>query len=207
MKSLTMLIGSATAFASILLIGGCSGADADGAQPSDGHQPHPETSWADIKQAVAMMSSTEGNTAKGVVTFTQLDGGVRIVADIEGLRPYSQHAFHIHMFGDARDSTGKSAGGHYNPEGHQHGAPDSIERHAGDLGNLQSDGKGRARYERIDSNFSIAGEKNPVLGRGVIIHAGEDKFTQPAGGAGARIAIGTIGIANPEIEPTAFGRP
>ncbi|MAE64699.1 MAG: superoxide dismutase [Phycisphaeraceae bacterium] len=160
-----------------------------------GHARHHRTQWASVERAVAVMTPTAGNTASGVVTFTQVEGGVRIVADINGLNPNQRHAFHVHEFGDARDAKGKSAGGHYNPEGHDHGRPEAAVRHAGDLGNLVADGTGRAHYDRVDDRITIAGMLNPIVGRGVIIHAGEDQFTQPTGAAGARIAIGVIGIA------------
>jgi len=90
-----------------------------------------------------------------------------------------------------------SAGGHYNPEGHQHGLPDSENRHAGDLGNVQADSEGKAHYEITVSNISIQGPRNPILGRAVIVHAKPDDGGQPVGNAGARIACGVIGVANP----------
>jgi Cu/Zn superoxide dismutase len=31
-----------------------------------------------------------------------------------------------------------------------------------------------------------------------MVHAGEDTFVQPTGGAGARLGFGVIGVANPE---------
>jgi Cu-Zn family superoxide dismutase len=45
--------------------------------------------------------------------------------------------------------------------------------------------------------MTIAGLTNPIIGRAVVVHADPDTGIQPAGGAGARIGVGTIGIANP----------
>jgi Cu/Zn superoxide dismutase len=36
-----------------------------------------------------------------------------------------------------------------------------------------------------------------VLGRGLVVHAGPDDGGQPVGNAGARIAVGVIGVAQP----------
>lgn len=148
-------------------------------------------------QAVAVVQPTEGNQAHGVVEFTQTDAGVHIVADISGLTPNASHAFHVHDYGDLRDPAAKSAGGHYNPAHEQHGRPEDQHRHAGDLGNLHADGEGNAHYDRVDPRFTILGPTHPVIGRAVIIHAGADQFTQPTGGAGARIGAGVIGLAKP----------
>lgn len=153
--------------------------------------------WHAVNELVAAVVSTEGSACRGVVRFTQVQGGVKVVAEIQGLNPSAQHAFHIHEFGDATASNGTSAGGHYNPQGHDHGRPEDTVRHAGDLGNLQADANGKARYERLDTGFTLAGLHNPIIGRSVIIHAGQDKFTQPVGDAGARIGIGIIGVAKP----------
>jgi Cu-Zn family superoxide dismutase len=90
-----------------------------------------------------------------------------------------------------------SAGGHYNPEGHQHGLPEAENRHAGDLGNIQADDQGKAHYEISVTNISVSGAKNPIIGRSVIVHAKVDDGSQPTGNAGGRIACGVIGIANP----------
>jgi Cu-Zn family superoxide dismutase len=120
---------------------------------------------------------------------------VKVVADLEGLNPGQKHAFHIHQNGDCTSSDGMSAGGHYNPEGHQHGLPEAEKRHAGDLGNVQADNDGKAHYEIRVANISISGPMNPILGRGVIVHAKVDDGSQPVGNAGARIACGVIGAA------------
>jgi superoxide dismutase, Cu-Zn family len=148
-------------------------------------------------QAVAILHSTAGQHCQGVVRFTQQGDSVKVVADLEGLNPGQKHAFHIHQYGDCSAPDGMSAGGHYNPEGHQHGLPDSENRHAGDLGNVLADDQGKAHYIITVDNISISGQKNPIIGRAVIVHAKADDGGQPVGNAGSRIACGVIGIANP----------
>jgi Cu-Zn family superoxide dismutase len=148
-------------------------------------------------QAVAVLHPTAGQQCHGVVRFTQDGDSVKVVAELEGLNPNQKHAFHIHQFGDCSSPDGMSAGGHYNPEGHQHGLPSTESRHAGDLGNVEADGQGKAHYEITVNNISVSGQKNPIIGRGVIVHAKVDDGGQPVGNAGARIACGVIGFANP----------
>lgn len=152
--------------------------------------------WSAVKQAVAVLHPTAGNKCRGTVRFTQEGDAVKVVADIEGLAPGQKHAFHVHQYGDSTSADGMSAGGHYNPDGHQHGLPDASQRHAGDLGNLQADNDGKAHYEITVRNITVAGTKNPVIGRGVIVHAKVDDGGQPVGNAGARIASGVIGVAS-----------
>ncbi|MBI1369022.1 MAG: superoxide dismutase family protein [Planctomycetes bacterium] len=153
--------------------------------------------WHSVTRAVAVMHPTQGSETHGIVTFEQTDAGIKVIADIHGLAPNSTHGFHIHTYGDCSKPDGTSAGGHYNPEGHQHALPDGGPRHAGDLGNLKSDANGDAHYEFLATNITLVGDLNPILGRGVIIHAKPDDGGQPTGNAGARIACGVIGIANP----------
>jgi Cu-Zn family superoxide dismutase len=146
-------------------------------------------------EAVCVVVSTEGSQCKGVVRFQATeDGQVKIGAALGGLKPNQKHAIHIHQFGDITDLSGASAGGHYNPEGKPHGLPPSKERHAGDLGNLQADGSGNAKYELVVDNISI-GADHSILGRAIVIHALPDDGGQPTGNAGARIGFGVIGIA------------
>jgi len=151
---------------------------------------------AQIKQAVAVLHPTQGNKANGTVRFTQEGNSVKVVAHVEGLNPGQKHAIHVHEFGDCSSGDGMSTGGHYNPEKHEHGLPDKTQRHAGDLGNLEADASGKAHLELTVNNMSIAGNKNPVLGRAVIVHAKVDDGGQPVGNAGGRIACGVIGVAN-----------
>src|SRR5206468_12002201 len=92
---------------------------------------HGET-WAAVKQAVAVMHPTAGNKCHGVVRFTQEGDYVKVVAEIEGLNPGQKHGSRDHQVGDGTASGGMSAGGQYNPEGHQHGLPEAEKPHAGD---------------------------------------------------------------------------
>jgi len=148
----------------------------------------------EIQKAVCVLHPTKGNETGGIITFIQTEDGVKIVADVEGLTP-GKHGFHIHQYGDCSAPDGTSTGGHFNPTNEKHGSPDAEERHVGDLGNLVADDNGRAHYERLDKVISLNGP-NSIIGRGIIVHAGEDDFvTQPTGNAGARVADGVIGIA------------
>ena len=148
----------------------------------------------DLLSAVCVLHPTKGNEVSGIVTFTKTEGGIKIVANFEGLTP-GKHGFHIHEYGDCSRLDGKSAGGHFNPDDKKHGAPNSEERHVGDLGNLLANEKGKAYFEMIDSYISFIGPHS-IIGRAIIVHAGEDDLTsQPTGNAGARLACGVIGLA------------
>ncbi len=177
------------------------GHDADGHHAHDEHAGHDHDTHADhallVPRAIAVLSPTEGNAVTGKVMFEQLDANrVRITAEVSGLTPNAKHGFHIHEYGDISAPDGTATGGHYNPESHDHALPHTAdERHAGDLGNLQTDPNGHASFGLIVEGISIAGTKNPVIGRGVIVHANPDDGGQPVGNAGPRIAQGVIGVA------------
>ncbi len=151
---------------------------------------------ADIKEAVAVLHGTQGNEKiMGVVRFSDTGAGVKVTGEIMGLEPNSKHGFHVHEFGDCSDmAKATSAGGHFNPDGHMHGAP-SPQAHAGDMGNVDADASGTAKINVMLPDATISG-KNAILGRGVILHAKiDDLKTQPAGNSGDRIACAVIGIA------------
>ena len=148
-----------------------------------------------INKAVVKLYPTEGNTANGVVWFSKVVGGVKVEGHIEGL-PAGTHGFHIHQFGDCSASNGKSAGGHFNPDGNEHGSPTADVRHTGDLGNITADSTGIANFSFVDEIISFSGKRS-ILSRGVIIHeVADDLSSQPTGAAGSRLACGVVGIAN-----------
>jgi Cu-Zn family superoxide dismutase len=148
-----------------------------------------------VTKAVAVIQPLQQSGVQGVVTFIQEGNGVRVIADITGLAP-GKHGFHIHEFGDGTASDGMSLGGHFNPGSTMHGGPEDRERHVGDLGNIEADKSGRAKYNRLDTRISLQGRYS-IIGRSVVIKEKVDDFkTQPGGGAGQRIAFGVIGISS-----------
>ncbi len=151
---------------------------------------------------VARVLPTQGNSVRGMILLQQDEDQLRIRGRVINLTP-GKHGFHIHEFGDPRGPDGTATGGHYDPEGHEHGALDE-ESHAGDFGNITADENGVAPIDITTSKTKL----HFVLGRAFIIHAEEDDLsTQPTGDAGGRVAVGVIGIGNPEYEvPRRNGR-
>ncbi len=144
--------------------------------------------------ARAELKPTRGSQVTGSVRFTAAEGGVHVNAEVTGLTP-GKHGFHVHERGDCSDPEGKSAGGHFNPEGHSHGSPASEAHHAGDFGNLIADETGVAKLDAHFHGLSLSGA-NSIIGRGLIVHAEEDDLsTQPTGNAGARQACAVIEAA------------
>lgn len=120
----------------------------------------------------------------GTVKFYRRAEGTLVVAHISGL-PQSESgffAFHIHERGNCLGQGFPDTGGHYNPAGTEH------PKHAGDLPPLLGC-NGKAYLAVLTSRFRI----EDIIGRSVVIHSHPDDFhTQPAGGAGEKIACGVI---------------
>lgn len=158
-----------------------------------GDETTPPTPPAELPTATAALESRSSSTTTGTATFTEENGKVTLKLDVAGATP-GQHGAHIHQTGDCSAADATSAGGHWNPSTHNHGAPTSTEQHLGDLGNITvgQDGKGTL-------TLSVAGWKlgdgstSDVVGKAVIIHANPDDFTtQPTGNSGGRVACGVI---------------
>jgi Cu-Zn family superoxide dismutase len=166
----------------IIWLAGC--ATYQESTPRAGEQQEPQ-------RAIATLAATKGNKAQGTVTFTGINGGVRVVAEISGLTP-GKHGFHVHEKGDCSAPDASSAGGHFNPTGMPHGGPNFAQRHVGDFGNIVADESGRARAEFIDTHIALDGPRS-ILGRGLVVHAkADDLISQPSGDAGDRVACGVI---------------
>jgi len=199
----------AVALMSVAVLAGCNGSNShdknmSAKEPTASAERGKEQVMdaAKMKTAVAKIGPSRAATTmpsnskvSGTVTFTEVDGKVMIVADLTGLAP-GKHGFHIHDKGDLSAADLSSAGGHFNPGGHKHGAPEGATTqpsHAGDLGNITANEKGDAHLEITVDDISLGGGKNDVLGRSVIVHAKvDDLMTDPSGNSGGRIAGGVI---------------
>lgn len=156
--------------------------------------------WAQ-ESYVAVLNPTEGSITEGLVVLSDGDEGISVKVTASGLKPNSRHGFHIHEFGDISSADGKSAGGHFNPAGHDHGLPGTDERHAGDMGNLEADENGIAETELVLGKGLVPDGLKSLNGRAIVVHSEPDDGGQPTGNAGARLALGVIGIGNPESDP------
>ncbi len=132
----------------------------------------------------------------GMVTFTDVPGGVRVCANVTGLpvykpatndrQPIGPFGFHIHEKGNCTVGDPakpfEASGGHWNPTNQPHG------NHAGDFPVLVAS-NGRAISCFITDRFRAS----DVIGRSIMIHENPDDYrTQPAGNSGKRIACGVI---------------
>jgi Cu-Zn family superoxide dismutase len=143
--------------------------------------------------AMATLQPSSGQTAKGTVHLSDAgDGLVEVVVDLTGVPP-GTHGFHIHEKGDCGNN-GANAGGHFNPTGMIHGAPDAKSHHAGDFGNVTADANGEVHTRFTTHSISLkSGDSTNPVGHAVVLHEkADDLITQPSGNAGARIACGVV---------------
>jgi len=145
----------------------------------------------------------EGKKINGTIIFTEdlKNNCVNIDINIVGLKKNALHGFHVHESGDLTKKC-ESMCAHFNPYGKNHGCPGVKERHVGDLGNLETDINGSAKYKMIDDFIKLRGSKANIIGRGLIIHAdpddcglGGDEASLKNGNAGKRIACAIIGYS------------
>ena len=142
-------------------------------------------------KASAAIEGRSGSKLTGSAEFMMHGGMMMVTVTVKDAAP-GVHAVHVHEKGDCSAPDATSAGGHFNPGGHQHGAPDAKEHHAGDLGNMTVGADGTGSIMVHSGDLSLEGP-NSVVGHAIIIHEKSDDFvTQPTGNAGGRIGCGVI---------------
>ncbi|MEA5445380.1 superoxide dismutase family protein [Gammaproteobacteria bacterium AB-CW1] len=151
---------------------------------------------AKAERAVAEMRDNDGEVI-GKAVIRQGPKGVVIRLHLNGL-PEGWKAIHIHEKGTCEDHHDGfvASGGHLDPDGREHGLmnPEGPER--GDLPNIWTHGDGSTKAEIYAPGVDLHGEKAGLLygdGTALVIHEGaDDHYSQPIGGAGARIACGVV---------------
>lgn len=130
----------------------------------------------------------------GRVLLTESDGGVLLEMELTGLPPRKWVALHIHETGACDPKDGfKSAGAHFNPLGKKHGFLSAEGPHAGDMPNQYVGDDGVLRAQVFDASVLLEDKERGIRGRAVVVHGGSDDYrTDPAGGAGDRVACAVI---------------
>ncbi|MFV0540621.1 MAG: superoxide dismutase family protein [Aestuariibaculum sp.] len=149
----------------------------------------------DTKTVTVKLEPKSDSKVTGEVVFTEVDGTIAMVAKLSGLEQ-GTHAIHIHESSDCSSPDGKSTGGHWNPTNQPHGAWGAESGyHKGDIGNVIADENGNAELTFSTNEWCIGCEDDTknILGKAIIVHAGEDDLTtQPTGAAGGRVSCGGI---------------
>ena len=170
------MIGLAAGLSATIIVAGCA---------TMGAQEH---------RARASLEPTRGSQVGGTVTFVQRGDKVFVIASVHGLKPNSEHGFHVHEKGDCSSGDGMSAGGHFNPDGvgHGHVKPGDT-GHAGDMPNLKADASGNAAVAFERTRMTVAEGRFSIVGKGLIVHRDPDDYkSQPVGNAGPRLACAVI---------------
>lgn len=152
-------------------------------------------------RATAEFIDRQGN-AIGMASLTEGPHGVLIYLELEGLPP-GPKAIHIHGIGTCEDTDAGfvASGGHLNPFDKAHGLMNPDGPDAGDLPNLYVHEDGTVQVEMFTMLASLGGAEGRGTifdedGAALVIHENrDDHYSQPIGGAGARIACGVIQAA------------
>jgi superoxide dismutase, Cu-Zn family len=136
----------------------------------------------------------------GQARFQDTAQGVLMMLELKNATP-GVHAMHIHEVGRCEAPAFSSAGEHFTPERRLHGFLNARGPHAGDLPNIYVPASTELSLEYLMPNVTLKAGPSSLLdtdGSALVLHAGKDDHTtDPAGGAGDRLACGVIKAENP----------
>lgn len=131
-------------------------------------------------------------------------GAVTVHVQLSGLGRRQVHAFHVHEYGDLRGGC-DTLGGHFNPDGVDHGDGSLGAGHGGDLlNNLpRATPSGRVSFTFETRGISLCPRsRRCILGRSVVVHEGVDDLgrggtreSRTTGSAGGRLMCAVVGIS------------
>ena len=143
--------------------------------------------------ATAELSNAQGKPS-GTVVIRNGTGGPVMLVDATRLAA-GVYGMHFHQTGKCETPGFKTAGGHWNPAGRQHGLSNAIGAHAGDLPNLELNSIDTSAVTVPLDPSLINGAQSLFDGDGaaIIIHArADDNMTDPSGNSGDRILCGVL---------------
>ncbi|OON21471.1 copper/zinc superoxide dismutase [Opisthorchis viverrini] len=143
--------------------------------------------------------ATFSGSVNGQVFFTPTDRSqINITGVLFGFQRKRTMGVHIHETGDLENHC-NNAGGHWNPINRTHGGLDSEIRHDGDLGNLQTDRRGRMTFN-LRVNQNRFDPTDGFIGLSLVIHEQQDDLglggnaaSLANGNSGRRVACAVIG--------------
>jgi len=183
-----MMALGVSAAATLLFVAGSR----SGAASSPAKAAGTTTGASKTLEATAKLESKSGSSVTGEAEFTEKKDGVEVSIQIKGAKP-GTHGVHLHEKGDCSAADASSAGGHFNPDNKNHGAPTADPHHAGDFGNMTIAANGTGKLKIFAKGLTVAPGPNSVVGHAVVIHADADDYkSQPAGNSGARVACGVV---------------
>lgn len=148
------------------------------------------TADAALQAATATINDRDGRNV-GNAVLRETPNGVLLHVRLAGIAP-GEHAFHIHERGTCEPPF-TSAGGHFAPEGAEHGLLDPSGPHSGDMPNIHIPTSSRLELEVMTGIPALSDQLFDLDGAAIVIHEGPDDYsTNPAGAAGERIACGVI---------------
>jgi len=137
--------------------------------------------------ATASLEGPDGQEM-GTVEFHGTADGILVRVDAMNL-PEGPHGLHLHETG-ACSPDFEAAGGHFAPDGNQHGFLDENGPHAGDLPMIFVSAEGTALADFFTQLVTLDALMDGD-GAAVIVHAEPDTYRDPSE-TGARIACGVI---------------